>query len=55
MTVGYGDITPKNQLEVVVVIFVQIFGKVYIYEGVIVLGYIINQIGYCVSSLRRNQ
>jgi hypothetical protein len=27
MTVGYGDITPKNEYEVVVVVFVQIFGR----------------------------
>lgn len=27
MTVGYGDITPKNPSEVAIVIFVEIFGK----------------------------
>jgi hypothetical protein len=26
MTVGYGDITPKNRVEVVIVSFVEIFG-----------------------------
>lgn len=26
MTVGYGDITPKNQLEVAIVSMVEIFG-----------------------------
>jgi hypothetical protein len=26
MTVGYGDITPKNRLEVLVVSFIEIFG-----------------------------
>jgi hypothetical protein len=28
MTIGYGDITPKNPTEVAIVIFVQIFGKI---------------------------
>jgi hypothetical protein len=27
LTVGYGDITPKNQEEVIVVTLVEVFGK----------------------------
>lgn len=27
-TVGYGDITPKNKLEIVTIIFTQVFGMI---------------------------
>jgi hypothetical protein len=27
LTIGYGDITPKNKLEIVIVIVVELFGR----------------------------
>jgi hypothetical protein len=53
--VGYGDITPKNQLEVVVVTLVEVFGKSVGNLGIIMFGYMINEIGYCISSLRKRR
>lgn len=55
MTVGYGDITPKNYAEVIVVSMVEIFGIFLSYQGIIMYGYMINEIGYCISSLRKNR
>ena len=47
-TVGYGDISPRNEVEVVIVIVVQSV-------GVIIMGYIINEIGYNLSAIRNGR
>jgi len=47
-TVGYGDISPRNEAEVVIVIVVQSV-------GVIIMGYIINEIGYNLSAIRNGR
>jgi hypothetical protein len=47
LTIGYGDITPKNKLEIVIVIITQFF-------GVIIFGYFINEIGHTLSIIRTN-
>ena len=46
LTVGYGDITPTNRLEIVGSIFTQIF-------GVIFFAFIINEIGTTLSHIRK--
>ena len=46
LTVGYGDISPKNDLEIVVVTIIEMF-------GIIVFAYMINEIGYAMSNLRK--
>lgn len=42
VTVGYGDITPSNHYEVVVVMFIEL-------TGTAVFGYMINVIGITVD------
>lgn len=48
LTIGYGDITPKNKLEIVIVTIIQLF-------GVIIFGYLINGIGHTLSIIRTNE
>ena len=46
LTVGYGDISPKNDLEIAVVTLIEMI-------GIIVFAYMINEIGYAMSNLRK--
>lgn len=46
MTVGYGDLTPKNYVEVLVVMIVQLIGTA-------VFGYMINVIGITVDEIKK--
>ena len=46
LTVGYGDISPRNDLEVGGVTMVEL-------SGIIIFAYLINEIGYCMSQLRK--
>lgn len=48
LTVGYGDIAAKNPFEVFVIIMVEIF-------GIVMFAYIINEIGYSISNLRKGR
>ena len=48
MTVGYGDISPQNEIEVMIVIIVQIMGTC-------TFGFVINEIGYTVSVWRKGR
>lgn len=48
LTVGYGDITPKNQLEIIVLILVQSC-------GIIIIAYLMNEIGHSLSHLRKGR
>lgn len=45
VTVGYGDITPQNNLEVIIVIIVEILGTS-------IFGYMINIIGMTLSEMK---
>ena len=45
VTVGYGDITPQNEYEVGVTIFVELLGSA-------LFGYLINVIGATMSDLK---
>jgi hypothetical protein len=47
-TVGYGDITPKNLVEITTIMLIQVI-------GVINLGYIINEIGRFLSKINEGQ
>ena len=46
LTVGYGDISPKNYVEVIVVTLVEIF-------GIIAFANFINEIGYSLTEIRK--
>ena len=48
LTVGYGDISPKNDLEVAAVTLIEMF-------GIVVFAYMINEIGYAMSNLRKEK
>ena len=48
VTVGYGDITPQNKYEVLVVIFVEIIGTS-------IFGYMINVIGMSLTEMKRER
>ena len=54
LTIGYGDITPKNPREVKIVILLQIVGRYKCYIGVISFGYLINEMGHTLSKMRQN-
>lgn len=41
-SVGYGDVSPKNYGEVIVVILIQISGRFFINIGIVMFGYMIN-------------
>ena len=45
---GYGDISPQNDLEIGIVTLVEMF-------GIIVFAYMINEIGYAMSNLRKEK
>ena len=45
LTVGYGDITPRNYVEVTIVTLVEIF-------GIIAFANFINEIGYSLTEIR---
>lgn len=45
VTVGYGDITPQNEYEVLVTMFVEI-------AGTALFGYLINVIGVAMADLK---
>lgn len=45
VTVGYGDITPQNEYEVLVTIFIELLGSA-------LFGYLINVIGATMSELK---
>ena len=47
LTVGYGDISPVNIDEIMVILMVQLV-------GIILYGYIVNEIGHILSSWRKN-
>lgn len=42
LTVGYGDILPKNILEMLVIILIQLVGIICINTGIILIGYIVS-------------
>lgn len=48
ITVGFGDITPVNYKEAIVVAFIEIFSS-------LVLAYNINEVGSIVSSIRKSR
>lgn len=48
MTVGFGDITPVNRYEAIILAFVEIFGSM-------VLAYNISEIGSIIMSMRSSQ
>ena len=52
-TVGYGDITPQNNLEMIVILVIQALGKLFFNLGIVLIGYIINEIGHTLSSMRQ--
>jgi hypothetical protein len=45
VTVGYGDITPQNEYEIAVTIFIELSGSA-------LFGYLINVIGMTMSELK---
>lgn len=45
VTVGYGDIVPANHYEVIVIMFIELFGST-------LSAYLINTIGSTLSNLR---
>lgn len=45
-TVGYGDIIPKTNLEIVVIVFIQII-------GLVLMGYIVSEIGHTLTLMRQ--
>ena len=47
ITVGYGDLIPKNPLEIVAITFIQ-------FLGCGVFGFMINQIGSIFSDIKKN-
>lgn len=46
LTVGYGDLLPANIQEIVVVLFMQLF-------GIVMIGYINGEVGDVLCTLRR--
>jgi predicted acyltransferase len=48
LTVGYGDISPKNHIEVLVVCLVEIF-------GIAIFGYLLSEIGYNLGIMRKDR
>jgi hypothetical protein len=48
LTVGYGDLSPTNALEIVTVLIIQIF-------GIAIFAYVINEIGHTLSSMRKQK
>lgn len=55
LTVGYGDIVPKNHIEYITIIITQIVGTTIHNIGIITVGYIISEIGHTLSTLRRSR
>lgn len=55
LTIGYGDITPKNPGEVIVVILIQITGSNSIDIGVVSFGYLLNEMGHTLSKMRQEK
>lgn len=53
LTVGYGDISPRNYAEVIVITLIEIFGNEMAYVGIISFAYFINEIGYSLSAMRK--
>jgi hypothetical protein len=54
-TVGYGDILPKNVVEIMLIILVQLFGILSLNIGIILIGYIVSEIGHTLTTIRQNQ
>ena len=46
VTVGYGDLTPQIYIEVIFVMFIQLFGTA-------VIGYMINVIGITLDEIKK--
>lgn len=46
LTVGYGDLTPVNVTEILLIICVQNI-------GIVTYGYILNEIGHILSDMRQ--
>jgi len=46
VTVGYGDLTPQNYVEVIFVMIIQLFGTA-------VFGYMINVIGITLDEIKK--
>ena len=46
VTVGYGDLTPQNYIEVIFVMLIQLFGTA-------VFGYMINVIGITLDEIKK--
>jgi hypothetical protein len=45
-TVGYGDIIPQNNIEIIVIMLIQLL-------GIVVIGYIISEIGHTLTTMRQ--
>ena len=48
LTVGYGDLSPVNSVEFLVIVVIQIL-------GVVIFAYVVNEIGSTLSELRKNE
>ena len=48
LTIGYGDISPKNVEEKLITIVIQIV-------GVIAFGYLLNEMGHTLSKIREKK
>lgn len=45
LTIGYGDITPKNPQEIMITVLIEII-------GVVSFGYLLNEMGHTLSKMR---
>ena len=45
-TVGYGDILPQNNLEIICIIVIQVL-------GIILVGYVVSEIGHTLTTMRQ--
>lgn len=55
MTIGYGDITPQDEAEVLIVILIEIVGTSLLIVGVLSFGYLLNEMGHTLSKMRSKQ
>lgn len=55
MTIGYGDITPQDEAEVLIVILIEIVGNFLLIVGVLSFGYLLNEMGHTLSKMRSKQ
>jgi hypothetical protein len=52
LTVGYGDIIPRNNFEISAIILLQVLGNDILILGTAINGYIFSEVGHTLSKIR---